>query len=122
MANLNWNDMLDRQKAGKKFIQFLIDNSDERDAAFADPAHAREVFQTQGGMVLPQEVEIIAMRNRRPERDNLNIILIPESDPNPDPLTYWIAAWVPYSDAEHEFVTPRFVDNRETGVRMSLAV
>jgi hypothetical protein len=100
MPNLDWNVMLDRQAAGKKFLKFLIDNPRERDAVIANPAYAREVFQSQGEMKLPPDVHIMAVSNRRPDRDNLNIILIPERDPNPDPLAYWIAAWVPYSEED----------------------
>lgn len=100
MPNLNWNVMLDRQTAGKAFLKYLINNPQERDDAIANPAYARQLFQEKGDMKLPPEVQIVPMLNRRPERDNLNIILVPASDPNPDILTYWIAAWVPYSDAQ----------------------
>jgi hypothetical protein len=122
MPNLDWNVMLDRQAAGKKFITYLINNPLERDAAIASPSYAREVFQTQGGMKLPPDVEIMTVLNRRPERDHLNIILIPENDPNPDPLTYWIAAWVPYSDQDNPAViNARIIDDPTTGIRAARA-
>jgi hypothetical protein len=90
--------MKDRQAAGKAFLLHLIGNQADRDAAIANPAYAREVFQDKGGMKLPPDVQIIPMPTDRQERDKLNVILVPDDDPDPDILTYWIAAWVPYSD------------------------
>jgi hypothetical protein len=92
--------MLDRQAAGKDFLKYLISNPSERDKASAHPAYARELFQTKGDIKLPPEVQIFAVRNRRPDRDNINTILIPDQDNNPNPLKYWIAAWVPYTDQD----------------------
>jgi hypothetical protein len=98
MATLDWNVMKDRQTAGKAFLVHLIANPQDRDAAIANPAYARELFQEKGGMKLPPDIQIVPMSTNRQDRDKLNIILVPDADPNPDILTYWIAAWVPYSD------------------------
>jgi len=88
--------MEDRQAAGKDFLVHLINNRTDRDNAIANPAYARQLFQEKGQMTLPPEVQIMPMRNQRPDRDNFNIILVPDADPNPNILSYWIAAWVPY--------------------------
>jgi hypothetical protein len=92
--------MEDRQAAGKDFLVYLINNRSERNAAIANPAYARQLFQEKGAMTLPPEVEILPMRNQRPDRDNFNIILVPDEDPDPNILTYWIAAWVPYGEGD----------------------
>ncbi len=98
MADLDWNKMKDRQIAGKSFIKYLIANPAERDAAGENPAYARELFQREGKMKIPPDVQMMVVPEARQERDKVNIIMIPNEDPDPDPLKYWIAAWVPYDD------------------------
>jgi hypothetical protein len=97
---LDWNKMLDRQEAGKNFLRFLIDHPKDRENALKDPTIARDLFQTKGGMTLPPEVEIHAVANSRPARDNFNVILVPDYDPDPDILSYWMAAWIPYGEGQ----------------------
>jgi hypothetical protein len=98
MAERDWNIMKDRQAAAKAFIRYLIDNPTERDAAALNHAYARELFQREGAIKIPPDAKMLIVPEARQERDKLNIIMIPNSDPDPDPLKYWIAAWVPYAD------------------------
>jgi hypothetical protein len=98
MSELDWNSMKDRQTAGKAFIRYMIDHPRERDAAALNPAYAREVFQREGRMKLPPDVQMMIVPEDRQERDKLNVIMIPKEDEDPDPLRYWIAAWIPYDD------------------------
>lgn len=110
MPDLDWNKMIDRQVAGKKFLEYLISHPKARDAALADPAEALRIFKEQSGMKLPPEVKITAIDDSRPARDNFNVILVPEFDPDPDILRYWIAAWIPYDDG-----TVRSADRMRNG-------
>ena len=63
MPALDWNKMIDRQTAGKKFLVFLISNPKEREKVLNDPKYAREIFAREGGMSLPPEVKINAVAN-----------------------------------------------------------
>ena len=91
--------MKDRKAAAEAFLQKTMTDPDVRSAVLKDRAAARRIFQSEGDVDIPDDVEVICLGPTTQERDRLVVFLLPPDGISPqhiDPLRHWICAWPPY--------------------------
>jgi hypothetical protein len=70
-----------------------------RFAVLKDRKAAHRLFEREGNVNIPDDVEVICIGPSTQERDRVVLFVLPPED-NPathvDPLKYWIGAWYPY--------------------------
>ena len=91
--------MKDRKAAAAAFLEKTITDPDVRSAVLKDRKAARRIFEHEGDLNIPENVEVICIGPSTQERDRLVVFLLPPDDASPqhiDPLRYWIGAWQPY--------------------------
>lgn len=97
--NQNWNSKEDRREAAAAFLKKTITDPDVRSAVLKDRKAAHRLFEREGNVTIPDDVEVICIGPSTQERDRLVVFVLPPEDTpatHLDPLKYWIGAWYPY--------------------------
>ena len=97
--NRNWKSKKDRREAATAFLQKTITDPDVRSAVLKDRKAALRLFEREGNINIPDDVEVICIGPSTQERDRLVVFVLPPEDTptaHVDPLKYWIGAWIPY--------------------------
>jgi hypothetical protein len=97
--NRNWKSKRDRREAAAAFLQKTINDPDVRSAVLKDRKAAHRLFEREGDINIPNDVEVICIGPSTQERDRLVVFVLPPEDmaaSHLDPLKYWIGAWTPY--------------------------
>ena len=97
--NRNWKSKKDRREAAAAFLQKTITDPDVRSAVLKDRRAAHRLFEREGDINIPDDVEVICIGPSTQERDRLVVLILPPEDiavGHLDPLKYWIGAWTPY--------------------------
>jgi hypothetical protein len=95
----NWKSKKDRREAAAAFLEKTITDPDVRSTVLKDRKAAHRLFAREGGINIPDDVEVICIGPSTQERDRLVVfVLPPENTPvtHVDPLKYWIGTWLPY--------------------------
>jgi hypothetical protein len=95
----DWKSKNDRRKAAAAFLRKTITDPDVRSAVLKDRKAAHRIFEREGDVSIPDDVEVICIGASTQERDRIILfVLPPEETPTDhiDPLKYWIGAWWPY--------------------------
>src|SRR4051812_3796099 len=95
----NWKSKKDRREAAASFLQKTINDPDVRSAVLKDRKAARRLFEREGDINIPDDVEVICIGPSTQERDRLIVFVLPPEDTETthiDPLKYWIGTWYPY--------------------------
>lgn len=95
----NWKSQKDKRDAATAFLQKTIIDADVRSAVLKDRNAARRLFAKEGGISIPDDVEVICIGRSTQERDRLIVFVLPSEDADAeqvDPLAHWVAAWSPY--------------------------
>jgi uroporphyrinogen-III synthase len=94
-----WKLKNDRRDAATAFLQKTLTDPDVRSAVLKDREAAHKLFEREGGINIPDDVEVVCVGPSTQERDRLVVFVLPPEGTaleNLDPLKYWIAAWMPY--------------------------
>ena len=97
--NRNWKSKKDRREAAAAFLQKTITDPDVRSAVLKDRQAASRIFEREGDINIPDDVEVICIGPSTQERDRVILFVLPPEDTptaHIDPLKYWIGAWNPY--------------------------
>ena len=97
--NRNWKSKKDRREAAAAFLQKTITDANVRSAVLKDRKAALRLFEREGNINIPDDVEVICIGPSTQERDRLVVLVLPPEDMavgHLDPLKYWIGAWLPY--------------------------
>jgi hypothetical protein len=97
--NRNWKSNKDRREAAAAFLRKTITDPDVRSAVLKDRQAARRIFEREGDVGIPDDVEVICIGPSTQERDRVILFVLPPEDTptaHIDPLKYWIGAWNPY--------------------------
>jgi hypothetical protein len=95
----SWKSKKDRRDAAVAFLQKTITDPDVRSAVLKDRKAAHKLFEREGAINIPADVEVICVGPSTQERDRLMVfVLPPEGTPTEhlDAFKYWIGAWPPY--------------------------
>lgn len=95
----NWKAKKDRREAAAAFLQKTITDPDVRSAVLKDRKAAHRIFEREGNISIPDDVEVICIGPSTQERDRLVVFVLPPEDSSVqhiDPLRHWVAAWQPY--------------------------
>jgi hypothetical protein len=95
----NWKSKRDRREAAADYLRKTITDPDVRSAVLKDRKAAHRIFEREGDINIPDDVEIICVGPSTQERDRLMVFVLPPEDTpteHLDPLKYWVAAWIPY--------------------------
>ena len=95
----NWKLKKDRREAAAAFLRKTVTDPDVRSAVLKDRKAAHRIFQKEGGIAIPDEVEVICIGPSTQERDRVILFVLPPEDGQAghiDPLKHWIGAWYPY--------------------------
>jgi hypothetical protein len=95
----NWKSKKDRREAAAAFLRKTITDPDVRSAVLKDRQAARRIFEREGDVAIPHDVEVICIGPSTQERDRIILFVLPPEDTptaHIDPLKYWIGAWNPY--------------------------
>ncbi len=95
----SWKSKKDRRDAAVAFLQKTITDSDVRSAVLKDRRAAHKWFEKEGGINIPDDVEVVCIGPSTQERDRLVVFVLPPESTSPehvDALRYWIGAWQPY--------------------------
>jgi hypothetical protein len=98
-AHVNWDSKKDRRDTAAAFLRKTITDHDVRSAVLADRNAAHQLFEREGRIKIPNDVEMICVGPSTQERDKLVVLVLPSEDTaieQLDPLKYWVAAWPPY--------------------------
>jgi hypothetical protein len=96
-----WKSKKDRRDAAVVFLQRTINDPDVRSAVLKDRKAAHRIFEHEGAIDIPDDVEVICIGPSTQERDRLVVFVLPSEDTpteHLDALKYWVAAWQPYFD------------------------
>lgn len=97
--NKNWKSKKDRREAAAAFLQKTITDPDVRSAVLKDRKAAHRLFEREGEINIPDDVEVVCIGPSTQERDRLVVFLLPPENTSTahiDPLKYWLGAWPPY--------------------------
>lgn len=97
--NRNWKSKKDRREAATAFLQKTITDPDVRSAVLKDRKAAHRLFEREGDISIPDDVEVVCIGPSTQERDRLVVFVLPPEDmpaAHIDPLRHWIGAWTPY--------------------------
>jgi hypothetical protein len=95
----NWKSKKDRREAATAFLRKTITDPDVRSTVLKDRKAAHRLFEREGGINIPDDVEVICIGPSTQERDRLMVFVLPPEDTpaaHIDPLKYWIGTWLPY--------------------------
>ena len=95
-----WKSKKDRKDAAVAFLQKTITDPDVRSAVLKDRKAAHKLFEREGEISLPADVEVICVGPSTQERDRLVVFVLPPEGTSPehlDAFKYWIGTWPPYS-------------------------
>ena len=95
----NWKLKKDRREAAAAFLRKTITDPDVRSAVLKDRKAAHRIFEREGGISVPDDVEVICIGPSTQERDRVLLFVLPPEDlasDYVDPLKHWIGAWQPY--------------------------
>jgi hypothetical protein len=95
----SWKSKQDRRNAAVAFLQKTITDPDVRSAVLKDRRLAHKLFEREGGINIPDDVEVICVGPSTQERDRLVVFMLPPestSTEHLDVFKYWIGTWVPY--------------------------
>ena len=95
----SWKSKKDRRDAAVAFLKKTITDSGVRSIVLKDRKAAHRIFQQEGKINIPNDVEVICLGPSTQELDKLVVFALPpqnESFDHIDPLKYWVAAWQPY--------------------------
>ena len=94
-----WKSKKDRRDAAVAFLQKTLTDPDVCSAVLKDRKAAHQLFEREGEINIPDDVEVICVGPSTQERDRLVVLVLPAEGTaleNLDPLKYWIAGWGPY--------------------------
>jgi hypothetical protein len=94
-----WKSKKDRRNAAVAFLQKTITDPSVRSIVLRDRKAAHRIFQQEGKINIPTDVEVICLGPSTQELDKLVVFSLPaenSSTEHIDPLKHWIAAWEPY--------------------------
>src|SRR5436309_2665926 len=97
--NKNWKSKKDRREAAAAFLRKTITDPGVRSIVLKDRKAAHRIFQQEGDINIPNDVEVICLGESTQELDRLVVFALPPENESPehiDPLKYWVAAWIPY--------------------------
>src|SRR3954452_2887259 len=95
----NWKSKKDRREAAAAFLRKTITDPDVRSAVLKDRQAAHRIFEREGDVRIPEDVEVICIGPSTQERDKVILFVLPPEDTataHIDPLKYWIGGWNPY--------------------------
>ena len=95
----DWTSKKDRREAAAAFLRKTIDDPDVRSAVLKDRKAAHRIFEREGNVAIPDDVEVICIGPSTQERDRVILFVLPPEDNTAgyvDPLKHWIGAWYPY--------------------------
>jgi hypothetical protein len=95
----NWKSKKDQRNAAAAFLRKTITDRDVRSTVLKDRKAAHQLFEREGGINIPDDVEVICVGPSTQEREKLVVFVLPSEDTaieQIDPLKYWVAAWDPY--------------------------
>lgn len=95
----NWKSKKDKRNAAAAFLRKTITDPNVRSAVLKDRKAAHQLFEREGGINIPDAVEVICVGPSTQERDRLVVFVLPPEDTaieQIDPLKHWVAAWTPY--------------------------
>ena len=97
--NRTWKSKKDRRDAAVAFLQKTITDPDVRSTVLKDRRAAHRIFEREGHISIPDDVEVICVGPSTQERDRLVVFVLPPEDAGTehlDALKHWVAAWEPY--------------------------
>jgi hypothetical protein len=95
----NWKSKKDRREAAAAFLRKTVTDPDVRSAVLKDRKAAHRIFEREGDVSIPDDVEVICIGPSTQERDRLVVFVLPAEDTpttHLDPMKYWIGTWLPY--------------------------
>jgi|ERR1044072_692863 hypothetical protein len=108
--NRSWKSKKDRREAAVAFLKKTITDPEVRSIVLTDRSAARRIFREEGGINIPNDVEVICLGPSTQELDRLVVFSLPPEDTSTehiDPLKHWLAAWEPYGLDPDEMALPR---------------
>jgi|ERR1700736_464168 len=105
----SWKSKKDRRDAAVAFLKKTITDPGVRSIVLKDRKAAHRIFQQEGNINIPNNVEVICLGPSTQELDRLVVFALPpqnESAEYIDPLKYWVAAWIPYGLDPTELPSP----------------
>jgi hypothetical protein len=109
-----WKSKRDRKDAAIAFLRKTITDPDVRSTVLKDRRAAHKLFEKEGNINIPGDVEVICVGPSTQERDRLVVLVLPPEGTDPehiDPFKYWIGTWLPYGMDPEPTLGPR--DERE---------
>ena len=97
--NRSWKSKKDRRDAAVAFLKKTITDSGVRSIVLKDRKAAHRIFQQEGKINIPSDVEVICLGPSTQELDRLIVFALPPENTSTeyiDPLRHWVAAWQPY--------------------------
>src|SRR5216684_3632054 len=95
-----WKSKQDRKDAAVAFLRRTITDPNVRSAVLKDRKAAHKLFEKEGDIDIPDDVEVICVGPSTQERDRLVVFVLPPEGTAPehlDAFKYWIGTWVPYA-------------------------
>ena len=95
----SWKLKKDRRDAAVAFLKKTITNPNVRSAVLKDRQAARKLFEREGEIDIPDDVEVICVGPSTQERDRLVVFVLPPEGTDTehiDPFKYWTGTWYPY--------------------------
>jgi hypothetical protein len=94
-----WKSKQDRRDAAVAFLRKTITDPDVRSTVLKDRQLAHKIFEREGEIDLPDDVEVICVGPSTQERDRLIVFVLPPEGTDTehlDPFKYWTGTWLPY--------------------------
>jgi hypothetical protein len=94
-----WKSRQHRRDAAVAFLRKTITDPDVRSTALKDRQLAHKIFEREGEIDLPDDVEVICVGPSTQERDRLIVFVLPPEGTDTehlDPLKYWTGTWPAY--------------------------
>ncbi|HET9419174.1 MAG TPA: hypothetical protein VFO30_07525 [Chthoniobacterales bacterium] len=95
-----WKSKQDRRDAAVAFLRKTITDPDVRSAVLKDRQLAHKLFEREGDINIPDDVEVICVGPSTQERDRLVVFVLPPEGTDTehlDPFKYWTGTWLPYN-------------------------
>jgi hypothetical protein len=94
-----WKSKQDRRDAAVAFLRKTITDPNVRSAVLKDRRAAHKLFEKEGNINIPDDVEVICVGPSTQERDRLVVFVLPPEGTDTehiDPFKYWTGTWWPY--------------------------
>ena len=94
-----WKSRQDRRDAAVAFLRKTITDPDVRSTVLKDRQLAHKIFEREGEIDLPDDVEVICVGPSTQERDRLIVFVLPPEGTDTehlDPFKYWTGTWPAY--------------------------